>query len=90
MAASAPAMVLPAMVTVLLVPIVLVANVAVALAVLNVTVSPVSLPTSAAELLFNNAVASTVESYTRSLAVIPLTVSVFTVMLAVVVGWVSV
>ena len=79
-------MVLPAMVTVLLLPIVLVANVAVALVVERVTVSPVSLPTIAADALFNNAVAEVVASYTRSFAVMPLMVSVFAVIDAMVVG----
>ena len=65
------------------------ANVAVADAVESVTVSPVSLPTSAADPRTSSEVADVVESYTRLLAVMPDTVSSFAVMLAVVVGWLS-
>ena len=83
-------MVLPMTVTVLLVPIVLVANVAVAPDVDNVTTSPDSLPTIAADPLFKRAVADVVASYTRSFAVIPVMVSSLAVIDAVVVGWVSV
>ena len=83
-------MVRSATVTTLFVPTFLLAKVAVAAVVTSDTVSFVSTPTNAAEALFNNAVADVVALYTRLLAVMPLTVRVFTVMLAVVVGWVSV
>ena len=76
--------------TVLLVPTFFVPKVAVADAVLMVTASPLSTPTSAAEPLLRSAVADVLPSYTRSFAVMPDTVRVFTVIEAVVVGWVSV
>ena len=90
MAASVPEMDRLATNTVLLVPIVFVAKLAVADAVESVTVSPLTTPDSAADPLFNNAVADVVASYSRLLAVIPVTVSSFAVIDAVVVGWVSV
>ena len=78
------------MVTVFPVATFLSANVAVADDVESVTVSPEMTPESAADALFNSAVAEFVASYSRSLAVMPVTVSSFAVMEAVVVGWVSV
>ena len=79
-----------AAVTVLFAATFLLANVAVAPEVVNATTSFVSTPTNEADALFNRAVALVVASYTLLSAVIPDTVSVFTVMLAVVVGWESV
>ena len=74
----------------MLVPTFLLAKVAVALDVDKETLSPLMTPDSAAEFLFNKAVAETVESYSRLLVVMPVTVRVFVVMFADVVGWVSV
>ena len=85
-----PLIVIPAMVMVLFVPTVFVANVAVALAVLSTTESLPWIPTRAADDFCNRPVAAVVRSYTRSLAVMPETVSVFAVISAVVVGWVRV
>ena len=68
---------MPLIVTVLLVPIALFANEAVAPLVSRVMVSLLWMPTSAAEPLLSNAVADVVASYTRLLAVMPLTVSSF-------------
>ena len=90
MVASVPEMVSPAMVTVFPVATFLSANVAVADDVESVTVSPEMTPESAADALFNSAVAELVASYSRLLAVMPVTVSVFAEISAVVVGWVSV
>ena len=74
----------------MLVPMFLSAKVAVALAVLNVTVSLPWMPESAADPFTNSAVADVDALYTRLLAVMPVMVSSFAVMLAVVVGWVRV
>ena len=87
---SAPLMVLPPTRTVLLVPTVFDANVAVAPVVLSVTASRPITPFSAAEPLFRSDVAAVVESYTLLLAVMPVIVSAFAVMLAVAVGCVTV
>ena len=54
------------------------------------TTSPLSTPTSAAEPVLRIDIALALALYTRSLAVIPLTVNIFAVMFAAVVGWVSV
>ena len=83
-------MVSPAMVTCLPTPTFLLAKLAVANEVDSVTVSPLMTPESAAEPLLSNAVADVVASYSRLLAVMPVTVIVFAVMDAVAVGWVSV
>ena len=74
----------------MLVPTVFDANVAVAPVVLSVTASMPITPFSAAEPLFRSDVAAVVASYTLLLAVIPVMVSAFAVMFAVVVGWVTV
>ena len=74
----------------LLVPMFLFANVAVAALCEIVTTSDPCLPTRAAEPLTRRSVAETVESYTRSVAVIPDTVSSLAVIDAEVDGWVSV
>ena len=81
---------MPAMVIGLLVPMFLFAKVAVAALWVRVTTSSGTTPTSAAEVLTNNAVAEAVESYTRLLAVMPDTVRFLAVISAVVLGWVSV
>ena len=81
-------MVLPVMVTVLLLPTVFEEKVPVADVVLSVTVSPRTLPTSAAEPFTK--VAVVLALYTLFEAVMPEMVSSFAVMFAVVVGWVSV
>ena len=86
MPASVPEMVRPATVTVLLLSTLLLANVAVADEVDKVTTSPETTPDSAAEPVFNNAVADVVRSYSRLLAVMPVTVMFFAVMFAVAVG----
>ena len=83
-------MVIPEIVTVLLVPMFLFANVAAAFAVESATSSEPCFPTSTAEPFTSSAVAESVESYTRSFAVIPVTVSSLVVIFAVVVGCVSV
>ena len=54
------------------------------------TRSPDSTLARAAEVLTRRAVAKLVESYTRSVAVMPVTVRPLAVMFAVVLGWVSV
>ena len=90
MEASVPLMVSPAIVTVLPVPTVLSLNVAVAVEVESVTTSLPCLPTSAADPRTSWFVATLVASYVRLLAVMPDTVSSFAVILAEVVGWVSV
>ena len=54
--------------------------------VLRFTVSLVSTPTRTAEVVSNSAVALVEALYTRLLVLMPLTVNVFAVMLAVVVG----
>ena len=82
-------MVSPAMVTCLPTPMFLLAKLAVADVVDNVTVSPLITPDNAAEPFTNNAVADVVPSYSRLLAVMPVTVSSFVVTSAVVCGWVN-
>ena len=72
--------------TVLFVPTFLLAKLAVADAVESVTVSPLMTPDNAAEPLLSRAVAESVPSYSRLLAVMPVTASAFAVMDAVVVG----
>ena len=72
------------MVTALLVPTFLLANVPAMPLVEMVTVSPATTPTNAGELVVS--VAVTPWSYTLLLAPMPVTVSVFAVMSAVVVG----
>ena len=84
MPASAPLMVLPVMVTTLLVPTFLLAKVPAADVVLRVTVSPETLPTSAAEPFTK--VAVVLALYTLFDAVMPEMMSSLAVMLAVVVG----
>ena len=79
-------MVSPEIVTVFAVPTVLVANSAVAPLRSSPGVSPKTIPESAAEVVTSCEVASTVRSYTRLLAVMPVTVSVFAIIVAVVVG----
>ena len=74
------------MVTGLLVPMFLFANVAAALVVESTTSSDPCFPTSAAEPFTRSEVAVTPASYTRLVAVIPVTVSSLVVMFAVVVG----
>ena len=86
MVASSPEMLRPATVIVLLLPTFLSANVAVADAVDSVTASPETTPESAAEPLFRSVVAELLPSYTLLLAVMPVTVRVFAVIDAVVVG----
>ena len=76
--------------TVFAIATVFVANVAVALDVDKVTLSPLKTPDSAAEFLFSSAVAESVALYSRLLAVMPVTVSSFAKIDALVVGWVSV
>ena len=78
------------MVTALFEAIVFVANVAVAEVVDNVTASAPITPESAAEPLISREVAAVVPSYSLLLAVMPVTVSAFAVMFAVVDGWVTV
>ena len=85
-----PLIVRPVSVMIFDVPTPFVANVAAAEAVERMTVSLPCLPDSAAEPSERSAVAAVVESYTRLLAVIPVTVSSFVKILAVVVGCVSV
>ena len=76
--------------TVLLVSTAFVVNVAVADEVLSATVSPLMTPDSAAEPLLRSAVAELVASYSRLLAVMPVTVRSLARIDAVVVGWVMV
>ena len=90
MPASAPLMATPVTVIAFAVPMFLVTNEPAIDAVLRFTVSFVSTPTSAADVVSSSAVALVVALYTRLLVAMPLTVSVFAVMLAVVVGCVSV
>ena len=84
MAASVPVFVTPVMVMVLLVPTFLLSKVPVVDAVEMVTVSPLMVPTNAADPRFRDAVVFW--SYVLLLAVMPDTVSVFAVMSAVAVG----
>ena len=77
---------MPAMVIVLLVPMFLFAKVAVAAPWFSVTVSPVSMPDSAAEVFTRSDVATADASYTRSVAVMPVTVRILRTMEAVTVG----
>ena len=86
MPASAPLIVMPEMVIGLLVPIFLFAKVAVAELWLSVTVSPVSTPDSAAEVFTRSDVATADASYTRSVAVMPMTVRILRTIEAVTVG----
>ena len=79
-------MVMPVMVICLLVPMFLFAKVAVAELWLSVTVSPVSTPDSAAEVFTRSDVATADASYTRSVAVMPVTVRILRTMEAVTVG----
>ena len=81
---------MPVMVIGLFVPMFLFAKVAAAFAVESTTSSDPCLPTSTAEPFTRRAVATTPESYTRSVAVIPETVSSLAVIFAVVLGWASV
>ena len=76
--------------TFLLLPTDLVSNNAVAELSSSVTTSFISMPTREAAFLTSNDVAAVDALYTRLEAVIPLTVNVFRVMFAVVLGWVSV
>ena len=82
-------MVSPVMVTVFPSPMFLSANVAAADDVERLTVSPDSTPDNAAEPFTRSAVAEVDASYTRLLAVMPVTVMFLAVMFAVVVGCVS-
>ena len=79
---------MPETVTVLFVPTFFEENVPVADAVEMVTESPLTTPTNAAEPRFRDAVLFW--SYVLLLAVTPETVSALAVIVAVVVGWVSV
>ena len=89
-AAFAPLMVSPLIVIVLPVPTFLSANTPAAFVVDSVTVSPDSTPARTAEVVTSREVAAVVLSYTRFVAVMPVTVIVLTPILAVVLGWVSV
>ena len=86
MAASSPLIVRPAIVTVLFEAMALSANVAVAEAVESVTASAPITPESAAAPLMRREVAAVVLSYSLLLAVMPVTVRAFAVMLARAVG----
>ena len=90
MPASVPEMVRPEIATVFPTPTVLSANAPATELVDNVTLSPLTTPASVADPETSCAVAFAVPSYTRLLAVMPVTVSSLAVMDAVVVGWVSV
>ena len=79
-------MAMPVIVIVLLLPMFLLAKVATAALWSSVTESFVSTPTRAAEVFTSCAVAFADALYTRSLAVIPETMSSLTVMFAVVEG----
>ena len=72
-------MVMPAMVTCFPAPMVLFAKLAVADAVDRLTVSPATTPDRAADPVTRSAVADVVASYSRLLAVIPVTVRFFAV-----------
>ena len=83
-------MVTPVIVIAFAVPTALSANVPAMPLVEMLTTSFVSTPTSDAEFVLSRVVALVVESYTRLLVVIPVTVRFFAVMFAVVEGCVSV
>ena len=77
---------MPEMVIGLLVPMFLFAKLAVAALWFSVTVSPVSTPDSAADVFTSSEVATADASYTRSVAVMPVTVRILRTMEAVTVG----
>ena len=82
-------MVIPVIVTLFPTPMDLLANVAVAAEWFSVTVSLASTPDKAADDLTRRAVAEVVRSYTRPLAVMPVTVNALEVMVPVSDGCVS-
>ena len=86
MAASVPLMERPVMVMGFAVPTFLLANVPAIEPVESVTTSFVSTPDNAAFVVSRTEVADSLALYTRLLAVIPVTVSVFSVIEPVVVG----
>ena len=90
MSASAPLIVMPVIVIALLLPTVFEANVPLIPATDMETVSPLTTPESAADDVTSWSYASVVASYTRLLAVMPVTVNVFAVTDAEVDGWVRV